>query len=189
MFKTPRAVEQFLKKRALASRKNRTWVVQKYLETPLLLGGRKFDIRMLVLVTADHRSAMSVFYVRTASSAYDASNTKDSAIHLVNDAVQSQGAEYGKFEDANKLSFDELQALLDAQPLADGRVLSVMSDLWPAMKGAVSHVFSCAQHQHFGPRRRRRHELLASTSGRRRGEGQPSRGQLRARAVSSRSSA
>ena len=152
VFKTPRAVEQFLKKRALASRKNRTWVVQKYLETPLLLGGRKFDIRMLVLVTADHRVYMyRDSYVRTASSAYDASNTKDSAIHLVNDAVQSQGDEYGKFEDANKLSFDELQALLDALPLAVGRVLSDMSDLWPAMKGAVSHVFSCAQHQHFVP--------------------------------------
>ena len=152
VFKSAKAAEQFLKRRALASTKNRTWVVQKYLENPLLLGGRKFDIRLLVLLTSDGRVFMyRDSYVRTASGAYDANNVKDPSLHLVNDAVQAKFEGYGKFEDANKLSFGELQAMLDASPLADGRVLSVASDLWPAMRKVVSHVFCCALHQHFAP--------------------------------------
>jgi hypothetical protein len=152
VFKSAKAAEQFLKKRALASAKNRTWVVQKYLENPLLLSGRKFDIRLLVLLTSDSRVFMyRDSYVRTASGEYDAANVKDASIHLVNDAVQAKTEGYGKFEDSNKLSFAELQAVLDAQPLPDGRVLSVDEDVWPAMRSVVSHVFCCALHQHFSP--------------------------------------
>ena len=82
--------------------------------------------------------------VRTSSVAYDPADTSDRACHLVNDAVQSQFDSYSKFEDCNKLSFEELQAVLDSQPLDDGRVLSVEDDLWPGMRTTISHVFRCA---------------------------------------------
>jgi hypothetical protein len=72
-------------------------------------------------------------------------------MHLVNDAVQSTYESYGAYEDSNKLSFTELQAVFDAQPLEDGRVLSVLDDLWPAMRHTVQHVFCCALSQHFAP--------------------------------------
>ena len=49
----------------------------------------------------------------------------------------------GLFEDSNKLSFSELDEVLKRNPLADGRVLSVDADLWPAMQNSVSHVFRC----------------------------------------------
>ena len=51
------------------------WVVQKYIERPLLISGRKFDIRQFVLVTHELRVWMyRDSYVRTCSGAYDAAN-------------------------------------------------------------------------------------------------------------------
>ncbi len=36
-------------------------------------------------------------------------------IHLTNDAIQKKDKSYGKFEAANKLTYDELQAFISAQ--------------------------------------------------------------------------
>ena len=40
-------------------------------------------------------------------------NIKDRFIHLTNDAVQKNSPEYGKFEDGNKLSYQEFQEYID----------------------------------------------------------------------------
>ena len=48
-----------------------TYVVQRYIENPLLLGGRKFDIRQYVLLTPDLRCYMyRDSYVRTSATPY-----------------------------------------------------------------------------------------------------------------------
>ena len=119
------------------------WVLQEYIERPLLLGNRKFDIRQFVLVTSD----LAVYmyrdsYIRTSSTAYDQHNTDDLSIHLTNDAVQKMSASYGQHEDANKLSFAEFQRALDENPLSDGRVLSFENEVWPAMQSCIAHTFS-----------------------------------------------
>ena len=80
--------------------KKHGWIVQKYMEKPYLVHGRKFDLRVYV------------FYVRTSSVAYDVSkkSIKNSMMHLTNDAVQKKKkGEYGKFEAGNKLSSKELE--------------------------------------------------------------------------------
>ena len=88
-------------------------MIQKYIERPLLINNRKFDIRVWVLVTQD----MEVYffregYLRTSSSEYKADDVDNAYIHLTNNAVQKNGLGYGRFEDGNQLSFKDLQRTL-----------------------------------------------------------------------------
>lgn len=85
------------------------FVIQKYIEKPLLINKRKFDIRVWVLVNQD----MEVYffkegYIRTSSSEYKIDDCDDPLVHLTNNAVQKNAAGYGRFEDGNQLSFKDL---------------------------------------------------------------------------------
>ncbi|KAA0165443.1 hypothetical protein FNF27_07646 [Cafeteria roenbergensis] len=93
-----------------------TWVVQKYIENPLLLAGRKFDLRVWVLVTDDG----DVFvhgpgYVRTSSEAFTMDNT-DRRVHLTNYCLQvkhrGEGSSFERFEAGNTLSWAQLAVYL-----------------------------------------------------------------------------
>ena len=56
--------------------------MQKYIERPLLIGGRKFDIRSYVLLTPDHKVYMfRESYVRTSSAPFDIANLADRWVH------------------------------------------------------------------------------------------------------------
>lgn len=84
------------------------FVIQKYIESPLLINNRKFDIRVWVLVT--HELNCYFFpqgYLRTSSEAFTLNRETLSSeyVHLTNNAIQKEGKEYGKFEDGNQLSF------------------------------------------------------------------------------------
>jgi len=62
------------------------------MEAPILVHGRKFDIRQYALVTPDGSVHMyRDSYVRTCSAEYDVANLGEKAIHLTNDAVQKVG--------------------------------------------------------------------------------------------------
>lgn len=77
---------------AMRSGRKREWVVQKYLESPLLLLERKFDIRVWVLVT----QALDVYvyregYLRTSSEKFSLQldgNAADRYVHLTNHCFQ-----------------------------------------------------------------------------------------------------
>jgi tubulin---tyrosine ligase len=44
-------------------------------------------------------------YLRTSCREYSLKNVTNKLIHLTNDAVQNRCADYGKFENGNKVSF------------------------------------------------------------------------------------
>jgi hypothetical protein len=64
------------------------WLFQKYIEKPLLYYGRKFDIRVWIIVTADLEIYMyKDGYLRTSSADYDMEN-EDNYVHLTNNCLQ-----------------------------------------------------------------------------------------------------
>lgn len=92
--------------------KSRTFVIQKYIEKPLLVNNRKFDIRVWVLVS--HEMKVYFFkegYIRTSSSTYtmESEDINKRNIHLTNNAVQKYCDQYGAYEDGNQLSFQQFQ--------------------------------------------------------------------------------
>ena len=90
------------------------WVVQKYLERPLLYKGRKFDIRVWA-VALSHQDFFfcNTGYIRTSSSDYN-TDMGDEYVHLTNNCLQMKDEKnYGKHEQGNSLSFREFQDYLD----------------------------------------------------------------------------
>lgn len=74
-----------------------TWLAQKYITNPYLVGGKKFDIRLYVLVSS--YLPLTVYVNRTGfcrftNSPYDISNMNDKTIHLTNVAVQIHADDY-----------------------------------------------------------------------------------------------
>jgi hypothetical protein len=115
----------------------RTFIVQKYIEKPLLYLGRKFDIRCYALVTSFQGNTQAFFYkegyIRTCCEKYNIKNVKNQFIHLTNDAIQKFSIGYGKFENANKLSYEQLQEYLETFD----KNVNFFKDILPLMKQIV----------------------------------------------------
>ncbi len=89
----------------------------------MLIHGRKFDVRMWVLV--DHYEQAYIYpegYIRTSSESYKPLS-KDPFIHLTNNAIQKNCSSYGRFEMGNQLSFDDLDAYCKEKELPFNRGL------------------------------------------------------------------
>ncbi|CAK56346.1 unnamed protein product (macronuclear) [Paramecium tetraurelia] len=109
------------------------FVIQKYIERPLLLSGRKFDIRCWVLVSQEMQYFLfKEAYIRTSGTAFSLDN-KDRYIHLTNNAVQKNAQNYGQFEDGNQLSLNRFQQLLDQQETT----YNFRKQGWPMIKDVV----------------------------------------------------
>lgn len=117
------------------------WIVQKYIINPLLLEGRKFDIRVNVLVNNDFDIYFSPYIiVRTSSLPYTTTLTGDDIIdkatHITNNAFQRQIPKfYGKYEESNILRLKQLQQYFDLSYGSDK--INVVRDFFPKMKELV----------------------------------------------------
>eukprot|EP00668_Euglena_longa_P014026 GGOE01017991.1.p1 GENE.GGOE01017991.1~~GGOE01017991.1.p1 ORF type:complete len:408 (+),score=146.40 GGOE01017991.1:110-1333(+) len=96
---------------------NQQYVVSKYVENPLLIGGKKFDLRLYVLVTS-YKPLRAYFhqdgFARFCTAKYnlDLNDIDNQFVHLTNVAVQKHGEEYnenhgGKWSLANLLLYVE----------------------------------------------------------------------------------
>ena len=100
-----------------AAKADHTHIIQKYIERPFLIHNRKFDIRVYGMMTSINSFMKGYFfedgYIRTSCVEFDIENLDDRFIHLTNDAIQKKSEDYGKFENGNKLSYQNFQKYLD----------------------------------------------------------------------------
>ena len=77
--------------RTLGDGRKRSYIVQRYLDRPLLFFRRKFDIRAWTLLTAINGNLQGYWYrdgyIRTCSREFSLKNTQNKFIHLTNDAI------------------------------------------------------------------------------------------------------
>lgn len=122
---------------------NRTAIVQKYIERPLLINNRKFDIRGYAMLTSINGAMKGYMYrdcyFRTSSKQFDLSNLHSRFIHLTNDAIQMNSEDYGRYESGNKLSINDFQRYLDAHHASKN--VCFMRDLFPQMERLVTDSF------------------------------------------------
>ena len=68
----------------------KTWIVQKYIENPLLILNRKFDIRVWVLVSSWNPLKIHLYhdcYIRFSATDYSSNNIKNLFSHLTNNSI------------------------------------------------------------------------------------------------------
>jgi Tubulin-tyrosine ligase family len=88
------------------------FVVQKYVERPLLFNSRKFDARVWALLDQDNNLYyFKEWYIRLSSEKFDLSDNllENQYVHLTNNAIQKYGPNYGKQESGNILSWTALR--------------------------------------------------------------------------------
>lgn len=129
-------------------------VVQKYIERPLLLGNRKFDIRVWALATTKNELYFyKPGYLRTSSVVYDL-EANDALVHLTNQCLQVKNKVlYGQHEEGNTLSYEEFQKYLDEHTESGA---DVYRDLVPRMKNLVIDTYLAVKSQ-LNPSHRKNH--------------------------------
>ncbi|KAI1719421.1 tubulin-tyrosine ligase family domain-containing protein [Ditylenchus destructor] len=93
------------------------YVVQSYIHNPYLIGGKKFDIRLYILVTSFrplnvwiHREG----FARFSHSRYSLESVEDAYVHLTNVAIAKSASDYDP-EIGLKWSLDKLKKYLQSR--------------------------------------------------------------------------
>lgn len=94
-----------------------TYVVQRYIHNPYLINGRKFDIRVYVLVTSYNPMKVWLYrsgFARFSNTRYSLESIDDSYVHLTNVAIQKTAPDYDP-EKGCKWSTQQLRRYLTAR--------------------------------------------------------------------------
>lgn len=86
-----------------------SFIVQKYIECPMLVRERKFDIRVWALLTQNYEVYFfREGYLRFSSHKYSTDNHTNPFIHLTNNSVQKHCNEYDE-SSGNQISLTDLK--------------------------------------------------------------------------------
>ena len=150
------------------------WVVQRYIERPLIVHRRKFDLRQWVVVSSWNPLKVWFYdkcYVRFAAEDYDGETGDIGNIfaHLTNNCIARHSLDFAAKDvtgEGNMWHSEQLASWLETCPagarLKQRRegVDSVWSDfVQPAMKDAVKRTVQCAQEHMLSAARFNSHQL------------------------------
>ena len=115
-------------------------VVQKYIENPLLIYGKKFDIRQWVLLTSLRPLTIWLWddpYLRFSAEEYNIDNFSNIYSHLTNNCI----AKYSKkYNSNNKIEGD----MWDVPQFRNYLVETLQKDIWPTIKEQILNIVLCA---------------------------------------------
>lgn len=160
-------IENIVREEARQDARCGGWIIQKYIERPLLVQGRKFDIRIFVLLVTDRANGSlhgyihtKANYIRTSSERYSLSPAKlgDRFLHLTNDGVQKKSMKYSKYEVGNKLTLQELVDYMLSQHRCAPNWLE--TGLLPRIRQLVLYTIDASREKLNPHRRRNCFELL-----------------------------
>ncbi|KAG2522065.1 hypothetical protein JM18_005695 [Phytophthora kernoviae] len=147
-------LDQLLEYVDVENHKECQWVAQKYIENPLLVCKRKFDIRQWVLVTG--WDPLTVWfnedcYLRFSSEEYSMDDLSDQYVHLTNNSIQKLS---DKFNDVYATDDGEMQVEGNMWHSDDFKKFLATKlghpDIWnermhPRMKEVVVQSLQCVQ--------------------------------------------
>lgn len=142
----------------------RTLIVQSYIKNPLLIKGRKFDIRVYGMLATHYGTMRGYFYedgyLRTSCKEFTLENFTNKYIHLTNDAIQKYAEDYGRFENGNKLNYAEFQKYLESPEFMEKSKyqmsggIKFMRDILPQIRHLVTESFRSVAFKRIDPNRR-----------------------------------
>ena len=119
-------------------------VIQKYIEKPLLYYGRKFDIRIWVLLTQNLNVYMfEEGHLKCCSINYNL-NSDNTFCHLTNYSFQKYNSNFGKYEFGNEVSFLDFQKNIDVN--YDKKV-NFKNDILPKIKEIIKFTFESVKNK------------------------------------------
>jgi hypothetical protein len=119
--------------------KTAKFIIQKYIEKPLLFKDRKFDLRVWVMVT--HEFKLHVFrecYVRLSTETYKLDGFHEKFVHLTNNALQKYSSSYS--EDETLKNTKELEEYIRESRKMD---FSFKAEIWEKIKNIIVLVNKC----------------------------------------------
>ena len=133
-------------------------IIQKYIENPLLYRGRKFDMRIWVLLT----QSMKVYvfkegHLKTCSIEYNI-NSKDAYSHITNYSFQKYNTNFQKYEKGNEVPFFEFQNFLDE--CYSEKNYNIKNNLIPQIKEIIKLTMRSAKYKINKSRRNYQFEIF-----------------------------
>ena len=101
----------------VAKQKEFQFIAQKYIESPMIVKNRKFDLRVWVLVTDWNPLTIWLFkkpYVRFPAHDYSTDDICNNMAHLANNSIAKHGSDINNLHtiDGNMMFIEELQEIL-----------------------------------------------------------------------------